>query len=243
MEDIMDDEKSGLPLSKKLGIIIFVLAFVGIALAMLYGYQKYNKTTTSMEEARKDVEIVMNGDKRVITDELLISDYNVYLQSEESSKNTMLIVLGILGLIAFFVFVTSIIGFITGRINGEYGLDSVKKFLAILLSGSIVAAGMIMFIKGLGPLARTKPKTADEVSFRVAEYKVLNKTSRKFISGTEKHKSERTEYYLQLDTGTEMEVSLNIYNQVSSGTYYFGKTDTGTLFAVYPADEFCKEGE
>ena len=98
---------------KKSLLIIFIIMFIAIFGAMIFGAQHESKAAAKIEESRSEIELVHDENGRIVlTDALLRSDYSVYVKNADTNIKVMNIVM--IALLASLVgwFIVTIVGFI-----------------------------------------------------------------------------------------------------------------------------------
>ena len=237
----MRNSEGGASAGKKLYIIVFVIFFLAVAGAILYGMNQQNKSDESIDSGREGIELVRSDDGRIVlTDELLRADYSVYVRNAKTGANIMLFIIGGMGVILLLWFIISVVRFIYDRIKGNI-LDY-RQIVSIAASLIFLIGGGIFLYKGAVPIMNSKPEDAETATLSLEYGQVTRKTTDTVKTGTKKHHTSRTDYYIYLADGTELSVVKYVYEEVDgSGYYYIGKNEKDAVFGMYPESEYCME--
>ena len=237
----MRNSEGGASAGKKLFIIIFVIFFLAVAFAILYGMNQQKKSDESIESGRSEIVLVKSDDgKIVLTDDLLRSDYGVYVRNAKTGANIMLFIIGGMAFVLLAWFIISVVGFIRDRIKGNV-LDY-RQIVSIITSLIFLIAGGIFLYKGAMPIMKSKPEDPETATLSLEYGQVTRKTSEVVRSGSKKHHTSRTDYYVYLSDGTKLSVTKHVYDEVAgSGYYYIGKNEADAVFGMYPESEYCME--
>ena len=105
---------------KKPILIIFIIAFLAIGIAILYGSIQARKAKADIEDGRAKIELVqVESGRTVLTDDLLRSDYNVYVKT--SNRNLMIMTIVAVALFLSLVgwFIVTLVNFVRSRMRGD----------------------------------------------------------------------------------------------------------------------------
>lgn len=221
--------------------IIFIIIFLFVAGAIIFGITQQRRTTANIEEGRSKIELVKDETGRtVLTDDLLRSDYGVYVKNANTNLNIMLIVMGALafGLLAWFV--TMLIGFIRSLKRGD--TINFLQVIPLVMALIFLIVGGSLFIKSSGSMMNKRQEDPETATISLEYAQVVRKDSREVRSGRGKHKTRHTEHYIYLSDGRELSVTKYVYDEVEgAGYYYIGKNAEGSIFGMYPENSYCME--
>ena len=112
---------------KKSILIIFIISFLAIGIAILYGSIQARKAKADIEDGRAKIELVQDESGRtVLTDDLLRSDYNVYVKT--SNRNLMIMTIVAVALFLSLVgwFIVTLVTFLVSlRVTCAYSREIV----------------------------------------------------------------------------------------------------------------------
>ena len=226
---------------KKSLLIIFIIMFIAIFGAMIFGAQHESKAAAKIEESRSEIELVHDENGRIVlTDALLRSDYSVYVKNADTNIKVMNIVM--IALLAALVgwFIVTLVGFIRGRMRGEP--INIIQIISLVLPLCIVIILGVLFFNGAKQTYEKKPEDPESATISLEYAQVVRKDTRKVTSGRGKHKTSHTEYNIYLSDGRELSVVKYVYNEVDgAGNYYIGKNEAGSIFGMYPESSYCME--
>ncbi len=237
----MSRSQAGASAGKKAFLIIFVIVFLAIAGLILYGMNKQSKSGTRLEDGRSQIILEERDGKTVLNDDLLRCDYKVYVENQKTGINILLIIIGAVGVCLVAIFISNLVNVIRKTTSGEGA--GITGIISLVVSAAFLIGGGLFLYKGAGSLMDEKDKKDPETEeLHVSTVQVTRKDMKVKKSGTKKHKTSHTEYYVYLADGTSMNVASHVYDEVTgSGIYFVGKDDAGAVFGMYPEAEYCKE--
>ena len=225
--------------SKRIYTIVFLIFVVITMICIFVGMKQTSHRQQDIDEGRQQISIERSNGKIVLTDELLRSDYTVYAKDAETGANIFLfLAIGMGGFVAFFI-VSMIISVIRSIRNGETGTRLIISVISLVLTLVILGIGAFMIGSGIFSTSSMKATDPDKATFSIFECQITSKDSKTVKSGSRKHRTSHTYYYLYLSDGTQLTVDSFVYNQVTTaGTYYLAKNDQGKIFSMYSSSEY-----
>ena len=228
------------PASAKTKLLIALICIV-LSVVALFALSQANNSKSDLDSGREQIKLVKVDGKTVLTDELLRSDYAVYAKTTATNLKIMVGIMGVMIVALLAIFIVFIIKTIHSVNNGDG--NTAANLIRVIFSGlALTGVVVILCINGKS-LLNSKPESADTADLRIVECYVIKKDSETIRTGTRKHKTTRTNYYVYLDNGQKLTVNSLVYSQViGSGTYYIGMNDNDNIFSMYPASEYIPEG-
>lgn len=226
---------------KKPILIIFIISFLAIGIAILYGSIQARKAKADIEDGRAKIELVQDESGRtVLTDDLLRSDYNVYVKT--SNRNLMIMTIVAVALFLSLVgwFIVTLVNFVRGRMRGDPA--NIMEIISLALALVFIVILGFLFYNGTLSSLNKQPEDPQSATISLEYAQVTRKDTRKVTSGRGKHKTSHTEYNIYLADGRTLSVVKYVYDEVEdAGNYYIGKNKEGSIFGMYPEKSYCME--
>ncbi len=212
-------------------ILVFVI-FVGI---MIFGMISDKKEEEKKVSAYQ--QMINEGSKTVLTNEILDEDHDQYVQDTEKAKKTFLTLAACFGAIAV-IFLAMVIcsTIIKGMEDGPgIGLTvSVVSFIAVTF---MITSFAVIAIKAIVPHMKYSNPDKEAYYFETLSLKDCKTEKEVIETNTGGDRETRTviHYILIDDNGKEIETNKVLYERfVGEGEYYAGKTVGGYMFSLYP---------
>lgn len=221
-------------------ILAFLALTVVIVIVIFATAENASKTSANIDKARENITIEHMDGKIVINDDLLSSDYSVYAQNSRNSSRVFLIAVGGMCAFAIFYFIYGLVGMLRKRARGEE-MNMMASIIGIVLTGVVTLLFIVVLLVMIKPVLNSQP---DEKNARLHASPVIivDKNSEQIHTGSRKNRKTVTHYYIYSEDGTRFTVSNREYAIVTStGPYYLAQDEKGTIFNVYPADEYILE--
>ena len=216
-------------------ILVFVI-FVGICIVGIINDKKEEeKRVTAYQQ------MINEGSKTVLTNEILDADHDQYVQDTEKAKKTFLTLAACFGAIAV-IFLAMVIcsTIIKGMEDGQgIGLTiSVVSFIAVTF---MITSFAVIAIKAIVPHMKYSNPEKEAYYFDTLNIKDVRKYEEQVVTGSGENRETRTvvHYILIKSDGEEIETSKILYERYTGpGDYYAGTSVRGNIFSLYPDKYF-----
>ena len=216
-------------------ILVFVI-FVGICIVGIINDKKEEeKRVTAYQQ------MINEGSKTVLTNEILDADHDQYVQDTEKAKKTFLTLAACFGAIAV-IFLAMVIcsTIIKGMEDGPgIGLTvSVVSFIAVTF---MITSFAVIAIKAIVPHMKYSNPEKEAYYFDTLNIKDVRKYEEQVVTGSGENRETRTvvHYILIKSDGEEIETSKILYERYTGpGDYYAGTSVRGNIFSLYPDKYF-----
>lgn len=226
---------------KKPILIIFIIAFLAIGIAIIYGSIQARKAKANIEDGRAKIELVQDESGRtVLTDDLLRSDYNVYVKT--SNRNLMIMTIVMVALFLSLVgwFIVQLVNFVRGRMRGDP--SNIMEITSLALALVFIVILGIFFYNGTLSSLNKQPDDPESATISLEYAQVTRKDTKTVKTGRGRHKTSHKEYNIYLADGRTLSVVKYVYDEVEdAGNYYIGKNKEGAIFGMYPEKSYCME--
>ena len=230
----------GSPLSK-IFVVVFLIIFFVIGGFMVKGLLTQQKEDNA--DRTKYEQMIKSDGKTTLTQEILDQDHDEYIESVKSNNKTFAIFgIGFLGLMLIFLIV-AIANFFNQRNKGAQGVELIRNIVAIVAISIFLIMSIFVGLVFIRPMMNKTDY--DNESYKYVE---LNITDTKVEEHTSTHRKSNGHgttttttytYYVITEDGDNLKVSKLLYERVSNpGIYYAGRTESGSIFSLYPAEYF-----
>ena len=226
--------------------LLFMALMFGAAMLLLNAAKKNSEITPAQEEASRTAienarKLDPNGEKIVLTEELLSTDYKIYYERSQSSAALLskipLLMFGVCALAG------PIFTILKKRTRGQN--ITVLSFVPSIILLVVLVGASLFFSYAVKKRADSLPKP-ETATYNVYSMNILRKEAKKTKKRTGKKTKTTTNYYIYYEGNNgqtiEYKVSSTMYNQVGSpGIYYMaGAEENGTeeYYHIYDSAQY-----
>lgn len=230
-------------MSKKLVSGIFYTCF-GLGFAFMLGIMIIgfiNQTKDEKEQAARYEQMITEGSKMTLTNDILEEDHTKYLEDSAKAKRTFATLLVCFGAM-FVMFIlmgiySTVIRFIEDGQNG-YFVIYLASFacLVFIFVSAVIIATKVVIPKMISSNPEKEAYFFSELNLSDSERKEeLVETG----SGEDRRTETRVTYFLIEENGNKIEVNKLFFDRFEDpGTYYAGQTVRGNIFSLYSGKYF-----
>ncbi|MBR3056992.1 MAG: hypothetical protein IKG93_03390 [Clostridiales bacterium] len=225
-------------------LIAFGVVIVLIVACMIYGMKQTSHQAEDIEKARAAITLTKEGGKTVINDALLRADYSVFAKNQGTNKTVFTIMMIGIGVLFAVVIGNMVFQTIRSLRNNDSGQPVFMKIIMLVFTLGVAVLTIVFLTMFFGRGKIKSSPSVENAVISVSAKDITHKDSKTVKSGTRKHRTTTTYYYLYTASGEQIKVSSYLYSLVSSsGKYYLAKNQNDQIFYVYSASEYCLEGE
>lgn len=215
-----------------------VLIFMGFGIICIINQKKDEE-----KQAAHYQQMIKEGSKTLLTNEILEEDHTAYLERLEKNNKTFYFVAAIfvavvVDFVLMIIFSTVIRGMEDGVNSASFLITLICFITAMVLITSffVIAARLIIPKINNGVKPEEQAYYYDEIKL-----KDCKKVEEVVSTGSGEDRSSRTEiyYYLIDENGNEISTTKVLFDRFAGpGIYYVGKTSSDAIFSLYPDKYF-----
>lgn len=226
----------------KVFVIVFLIVFFLIGGIMVKGMMDQQKK--NIADNNKYTQMIHEGEKTKLTQEILDQDHAEYVESVKSNNNTFAIIgIAFIGLMVLLIVIFTVQALIR-KSQGASGLELIRYFIPVGCLAVFTILGIIIGVQFIAPSMKNDKYEKEsykyvELNIKTTQVEEHKSTHRRSGSSHGTTTTTTYTYFLITDDDQKIQVSKILYERFDvPGIYYAGQTESGSVFSLYPDKYF-----